>query len=214
MEIKKKINEWYYELKQHKYKIILSLLLLGIATFISQRSANYADKVAAPYATPDLFLSLIPVMNLNFLFIYGYILVLAILCIYPLFFSVKKFHEMIYHFSLIVIVRALFITLTHLKAPDGAIPSFFPWPFNNLSFQNDLFFSGHVATTLIGFFIFKGEKIRYFFLISSIIFAFTVLAMRQHYSIDVFAAFFITYGTYKIGNAITKKFSDLKIKYF
>ena len=35
--------------------------------------------------------------------------------------------------------------------------------------------------------------------------AFSVLAMLVHYSIDVFAAFFITYGTYKLSDNIFNK---------
>ena len=42
--------------------------------------------------------------------------------------------------------------------------------------------------------------------------AITVLGMHQHYSIDVFAAFFITYGVYKMGGWVIKKLKFVKIE--
>jgi hypothetical protein len=103
-----------------------------------------------------------------------------------------------------VMIRSIFLCFTHLKAPSTAIAINFAWPFSIISFQNDLFFSGHVAIMFLGFLMFEG-KIKYLFLALSIIMAFVVLTMHIHYSIDVFSAFFITYGSYKIGDYFHKK---------
>jgi hypothetical protein len=42
------------------------------------------------------------------------------------------------------------------------------------------------------------QALRYFYLASTIFFATVVLLGHYHYSIDVFAALFISYGTYQI----------------
>ncbi|MBD3360385.1 hypothetical protein GF366_01130, partial [Candidatus Peregrinibacteria bacterium] len=82
---------------------------------------------------------------------------------------------------------------------------------SKLFFENDLFFSGHTAVPFLAFLVFKESKIfKWVMFAGSILMAITVLLMHVHYSIDVFAAFFITYGIYSISNKI---FRDLNIRF-
>jgi hypothetical protein len=74
-----------------------------------------------------------------------------------------------------------------------------PWFYQYFNYHNDLFFSAHTAIPFLAFLLYKQEKIGKFFLVMTFVMAFTVLALHQHYSIDVFSAVFITYGTYKAG---------------
>lgn len=208
-----KLMEWWAEIKLHKNKILLSLIFLVFSAVINSISGNYASRVASKSST-DLILDIIPPMDLTFFFVYVWFLILLFLFLYPLFAKVHKFHEVIYHVSLIYLVRSVFITLTHLKSPSDIVSVTFPWPFNKLAFEHDLFFSGHTATPLVGFFVFGNSRIRYFFLGLSLLMAFTVLAMHQHYSIDVFAAYFIAYGTFHIGEWLTRKAKEMHVKYF
>jgi len=123
-----------------------------------------------------------------------------------LFYKVHELHIAISQFSLLVMIRSFFVSLTHLKAPVGAIiATEAPRLYALLDFQNALFFSGHTAIPFLGFLLFKKEKIGKFFLIATIVMALVVLFMHVHYSIDVFAALFITYGTYKVGEWLFKK---------
>jgi membrane-associated phospholipid phosphatase len=106
----------------------------------------------------------------------------------------------------LVMVRSFFITLTHLKIPADAIIVEFPKIYDFVAFNNDLFFSGHTAIAFLGFLLFiKQKTLRIFFLISTVVMAITVLFMHVHYSIDVFASLFITYGSYKIGEMFFKE---------
>jgi hypothetical protein len=197
-------RSWKSEILHHKYLILISLFLLIIATLLDYISGNYVQRVTTAVA-PALILDHIRPVDLTFVFVYFYGLVFFLLFFYPIIFRVKEIHVVISQFSLLVAIRGIFMCFTHLKAPVDAIAVNFPWIASHLSFQNDLFFSGHTAIPFLGFLLFKDEKIRYFFLASSIILGVTVLLMHIHYSIDVFSAFFITYGSYKIGEwAFTK----------
>jgi hypothetical protein len=203
MDLRKRFKGWKAEIKNHKYLILLSLVFLVLATFLDYFAGSYVRKVGSA-VSPDLILDHIAPINLSFLFVYGYITIILILFLYPLLFKVRKFHMVISQFSLLIMVRSFFIIFTHLKTPVDAIAVKFPWMISYLSFQNDLFFSGHTAVPFLGFLIFKG-RIRYFFLAASIAMGAIVLLMHLHYSIDVLSAFFITYGTYKIGVWFFKK---------
>ncbi|MCX6706993.1 MAG: phosphatase PAP2-related protein, partial [Candidatus Woesearchaeota archaeon] len=154
---------------------------------------------------PDIILDHTPTFDLDIIFIYGFILIVALIFIYPLFFRIKELHRVISQFSLLVMVRAAFTTLTHLQIPSSALVFTVPRIISFITFQNDLFFSGHTAVAFLGFLLFKTQKIRYFFLAASIMMGVVVLLMHVHYTIDVLSAFFITYGTFKIGEHIFRR---------
>ena len=142
---------------------------------------------------------------LDVIFIYGALFFVILFFVYPLFYRVKELHKAISQFSLLVLVRDAFVTFTHLAIPSSALKFSVPYWFTFLSYNNYLFFSGHTAFPFLGFLLFKGSKIRYVFLGLSIIMAAVVLMMHVHYTIDVFSAFFITYGTFKVGEWIFNK---------
>jgi len=200
----KRLYEWKNEVWEHKNLIILSIIFLIIAIILNALAGNYADRKST-VTVQDIILDNIPSMNLDFLFIYGFSLIVGIFFIYPLLFKVKEFHMAISQFSLLVLVRSFFVSLTHLGTPANAISYTAPAWFTFLDFKNALFFSGHTAIPFLGFLLFKEKPIKIFFLMATIIMAATVLLMHIHYSIDVFAALFITAGSYKVGIWIFKK---------
>lgn len=66
---------------------------------------------------------------------------------------------------------------------------------------DDLFFSGHVGLTYLMALIFwRTPLLRYIYLALSVMFAVVVLLGHLHYSIDVFAAYFITYTIYTMAS--------------
>lgn len=175
-----------------------------IALILTLMSGDYVDETGA-VSVPDLILDHIPTINLSFIFVYGIILVIVVFLAYPLIHKPKKLSYSIGMLSLFLSVRSIFLVLTHLKAPIGAISVSAPSFLHFLTYANDLFFSGHTGIPFLGFLIFENKKIKYFMLISSIILAITCLLMHVHYSIDIASAYFITYGIYKIGD---KMFRD------
>ncbi|MEI6849543.1 MAG: phosphatase PAP2-related protein [archaeon] len=202
-----KLSQWKKELSEHKYLILLSILLLIISLVLEYFSSNYVGRIGGVTA-PDLILDNLPTFDLDWVFIYGGALVTLLLLFYPVFFRVREVHRVVSQFSLLVLMRDAFITFTHLADPASALHFVAPKWFYIFTFQNGLFFSGHTAIPFLGFLLFKYSKIRYFFLAASIIMGCVVLMMHVHYTIDVFSAFFITYGTFKMGEWILKKLNN------
>jgi len=203
--IKKWYDEWKIELSEYKYLILLSLMFLVLAEIISFYTSTYVDKIPG-VAVRDLILDNIPTLNLDFIFVYSFIALLLLIALYALFFKIKEFHKIAILFSLLVLTRSIFITLTHLGIPaDARVITNCPGSYVLFNFRNDLFFSGHVAMPFMAFLIFRSEMIGKVFLLLTIILSLTVLFMHVHYSIDVFSAFFITYGVYHFGQWIINK---------
>ncbi len=197
--VKKEFNAWKNEILRHGRLIIISLIFVAIAVVLDYLASSYAQRMGTVVA-PDLILDHLHAIDLSFIFVYGFVIIMAVLLAYPLFFRISKLHVALGQYSLLVVVRSIFICFTHLKTPADAIPASFPGIFNVLRFNNDLFFSGHTAIPFLGFLVFYDNKfMRYFCLAASILMGATALLTHQHYSIDVFSAFFITYGTFKAG---------------
>lgn len=199
-----RLHAWKKEILEHRNLILLAILFLAVAITINSFAGSYADRKGT-VAVPDIILDNIPTLDIDFLFIWGITIILAVLFLYPLLFKVKDLHIVISQFSLLILIRSFFITLTHLSMPVDALIYTVPKFFAYLDFKNALFFSGHTAWPFLGFLLFRGEKIKWFFLIATFVMMATVLFMHVHYSIDVFAALFITYGSYKIGQWLFRK---------
>jgi hypothetical protein len=202
--MKQVINLWAREVRRHKNLIAVSIIFLIIAVAFNYAAGSYVDRKNA-VAVPDLILDNIPTVDLDFIFLWGAVLIVVVGVLYPLFFKVNELHIVLSQFSLLILIRSFFITLTHLSIPVNALVYHTPKFFSIFDFNNALFFSGHTAIPFLGFLIFRKEKIGIFFLISTVVMAITVLFMHVHYSIDVFAALFIAYGSYKIGEWLFRR---------
>jgi hypothetical protein len=202
--LKEDYKAWKEEILNHKISILLAIAFLLLAFVIYYQAGMYAEKSGSAVSS-DLILDLIPAQDWGFLYFYGFYIACALLFFYPLFFKPSYTHKALIHISLLVLLRSFFMCLTHLKMPADGIVSSLPHSFKSLDFTNDLFFSGHTAFPFLGFLLFRKERIGYLFLALTIVLASTVLVMHLHYSIDVFSAFFITFGSVHIGNWIIEK---------
>jgi hypothetical protein len=203
----------YKKLKGQKIfyvQLITGALLLVASLFIN----NYANAyTAAHYSSgvSDIILDHLPTVDVQYIFLEGAITLIgfiALLCLYkPL-----RFPFMFKTVALFIATRSFFLTLTHLGPPlHRAL--FQPQSiFERFVYGSgdDLFFSGHVGLPfLMALMFWEIKPLRILFLSLSVIFAAAVLLGHLHYSIDVFSAYFISYGIYNIAIRAFKKDAEL-----
>jgi hypothetical protein len=104
-------------------------------------------------------------------------------------------------YGLMVVFRAVAMYLVPLNPPVKMI--LLNDPFVQLFGQGgiltkDLFFSGHTATLFLLYLLSSDRKIRIVFLAATIAVAAAVLIQHVHYSIDVFAAPFFAYTSFRL----------------
>jgi len=198
------VRTWTRELLQCRHLLALSGVFIAAALFADYQCGVYVTFRPA-VKVPDLILDRLPTIDLSFLFTYGYMALIVGMFVYPLFRRIRMLHVVAIQFSLLLIVRSLFMIFTHVGTPEGAVAVHFPGLFSRLYFENDMFFSGHTAMPFLGFYLFRENRLRYVYLVGSIVMGVVVLAMHVHYSIDVFGAFFMTYCSYQMGSALLRK---------
>jgi hypothetical protein len=181
-------------------KLIPNIVILIIAFKIFGVLGRYAESFSYP-AQGDFFHDLIPLMPLNPLVSYGYPLILLLLSLYFVLGEPAYLNSFVFMVAILIIVRSLFFSMTHLGAPAVRIDDFTEiGTMKTLNFTKDLFFSGHLAVPFLGFLIVKNKTARVLCLLASALMGFGVLAMHTHYSIDVFAAPFVTFGLFWLTN--------------
>ena len=191
---------WSQERKRSMY---LGLLLLFLALIIQVNAGNYSARRAInANFVGDIFLDNLPVVNLDFVIVQGAIIVAIIAAIL---FAVRPRNAIfgVKAISLFIITRSFFVDLTHVGIDPKNIFSvggLGSGIYNAVNFNGgNLFFSGHTGLPFLLALIFWREKVwRYFFIFISIFFGASVLLAHVHYSIDVFAAPFITYTIFHI----------------
>jgi len=192
-EVIRLFSDWHYGLIS-----IIGLALLISSLFLSVYLSHLNDSLVVARPVGDLLFEVLPIVNLTYLFVFGGLFIVIVGVFYCIFIEPKKIPLVLFAYSFFVLIRAICISLTHIAIPPDHIDAV-STPFGEYFFQNDLFFSGHTGVPFLGaLLLWKKRKWRYFFLLSSVIMAFTVLLMRVHYSIDVVGAYFITYGIYHL----------------
>lgn len=198
------LQRWRSLLKIRWLVLFLIVGLLAVASSLKLQAVTgrYADRTPA-FPVPDLILDTIPVVNLEWLIVWGYLTLLVFAVVAIVMYEPENFPFALVTFALFIFIRAIFVTLTHLAPPGDALePNFHLKLLRNLSFYNDLFFSGHTGFPFLVFLVVRTNWVRYFFLAASFVMGAAVLFSHLHYSIDVFAAFFITYAIYKMSERL------------
>ena len=177
--------------KSFAISIVSGLVLLTTSLIINYFAGSFAAHNASNPVT-DIILDNIKIRDVDGIFVYGsmmlWIFVAGLIITKP-----KYAPFVIKSVAMFVFIRSISISLTHIapfpgqiNLPENSIIRFF-------TFGGDLFFSAHTGLPFLLMLIFWNNKIlRYLFLAATLLFAFVVLAGHYHYSIDVFAAFFIT----------------------
>lgn len=183
-------------------ELIVSLCALAGAIAFNSYMGGVADRAGeTAHPSPDLLLSLLPRVDLRVLFVWGFAAFWAWAIGVALLRERRRLAHIAWLYALLLLVRSLFIVLTPMRAPPDSLwvggDPLFDAVGRHLTFRNDLFFSSHTALPFLGFLVYRDRWARLVFLGFSVTLAVTVLLTRLHYSIDVFAAYFITYAVYR-----------------
>ncbi|MDP4130767.1 MAG: phosphatase PAP2-related protein [Bacteroidota bacterium] len=111
-------------------------------------------------------------------------------------------------YNLLTLLRMTCIGLISLNPPPGLIP--LEDPLTNMFYgshyiTHDLFFSGHTATVCLIFCCLKPRADKYLAGFATILIGIFLLIQHVHYTIDVLAAPFFTYGAYRCALLFTRR---------
>ena len=201
------INKYklYFFNKKFLVSVLVGVLLLLFTFVVNFYAGTYATKKGSN-SVSDIILDNIPTSDVDEVFIYGPVVLwafVAFLCLM----EPKKIPFVIKSVALFILIRSVFITLTHIGPfPDRIFINYPEDLIGKFTFGGDLFFSAHTGLPFLMALVFgKNIYLKIFFILSAVFFGVVVLVGHLHYSIDVLAAFFITYTIYHISEYIFKK---------
>ncbi len=202
-----KYRKQFLDDKKLRRTTIFALLFLVVSFFVNFYAGTYATREASNSVT-DLILNNIRVFDVDGIYVYGFLA----FCVFAASFCAfepKRIPFFAKSVALFTITRSLFVVLTHI----GPFPSQLNIDsilFSKFSFTADLFFSAHTGLPFLMALIFwESKRFRVLFIALSVFFAVAVLLGHLHYSIDVVAAYFITYTIFHVSRTIFKKDQEM-----
>ena len=206
MEIISKEHKSFFTNRRFITSLVVGFVFLAVALVVNYYASVYATDRASNYVN-DIILSNIPVFDVDQIFVFGPFVFWAIIAVFC-FHKPQRIPFTAKSIALFIIIRAGFVTLTHV----GPFPTEIPINYNSdwiwwTSQGGDLFFSAHTGLPYLMALVF-GVLNKWFFYVFTATAAFfgaVVLLGHLHYSIDVAAAFFITYSIYHIAIRWFKK---------
>ncbi len=156
---------------------------------------------APGFVINDPILNRLPVQDFSvsiFLLIYSVIILTVVnISTYPIIFL-----KCIQAYCLLVTIRIFCLYMVPLNPEGLMIPLNDPFVgrlfYNGTVITKDLFFSGHVSTMFLFFLVIPFRSLKYYFLTATILVSIFILIQHVHYSIDVMAAPFVSYVSYRI----------------
>ncbi len=183
------------------FSVLFGILLVALSLAIYHFSYIYTSTSNVTYVN-DIILDNIPVVNVNFIVNEG-VWTFTFLILFFAFKNPEKIPFGLKSIALFIFIRSLFVSLTHLgPAPIHSFLDPQDW-LTSIASGNDMFFSGHTGLPFLLALVFWDRvPARITSLLASIILGTSMLLGHLHYSIDVFAAFFITYSIFTLAKKI------------
>jgi len=203
---------WKEFFKGRRTEFIVTILLLAIILFIFPNFLVYVEgRQGVTLADPVL--ELFNPIDLTWL-TFGLIYISLIVAIFSFATKPEILILALQGYSLLIIFRILVMYSAPLDAPEKMIllnDPFVQFFGSGEVLTKDLFFSGHTATLFLLFLISDKKQLKIIFLISTILVGIAVLLQHVHYTIDVLAAPFFAYSSYKIVTIINERITFNKL---
>jgi len=197
---------WKEFFKGRRTEFIVTILLLAIILFIFPNFLAYVEgRQGVTLADPVL--ELFNPIDLTWL-TFGLIYISLIVAIFSFATKPEILLLALQSYSLLVIFRMMVMYSAPLDAPEKLIllnDPFVQFFGSGEVLTKDLFFSGHTATLFLLFLVSDKKQLKIIFLISTILVGIAVLLQHVHYTIDVLAAPFFAYSSYKIAKIINER---------
>jgi len=180
--------------------VIPTLLILGLFPVFFQ----YIEKRHG-IVLNDFVLNALPVMNVS-VPTFALIWFTAGLTIYRCYQNPQMTVQFIWAFLFLCLARIITISLVPFDAPASIIPLMDPISnkfYGGTYITKDLFFSGHTSTQFLMFLCLTKKTDKTIALISSILVGILVLVQHVHYTIDVLAAFPLTFLVYRLSKMVS-----------
>ncbi len=205
-------STWKEALKNRSTRILtcsaiasVFLALIVIRTFLIFNESRVG------FAFQDPFLSLFRARDITWI-IFFTIHIFLIWGVYLILHDPRKSIVWAHAYAIMVMFRVLGLYLLPLQPPldmifmhDPVVSTFT----GTVTPVRDLFFSGHTATSFLLFLELRNTKWGWMFLAGSFCLGTCVLLQHVHYSIDVFAAPFFAYTSYKLSCVLVRKLRHL-----
>ena len=201
------IQNWKIALsnKQFKYTLFGVIILFIVQmSFVSYFQAKI--ELRNGFAFDDPLMKNFPVFSLDipiFIAIYS----AHILALFYAFKKPETFLHLAIGYLLVYFFRIISIYLLPLDPPIGIIILKDPilyW-FGGGDITKDLFYSGHTSSTFMAFLVTENKKAKTYIGIAILLIVVGMLLQRVHYTIDVYAAFFFSFTSYRLALFIKNK---------
>ena len=212
-EIKEIRSEWdgiHYKWWIGTLAGVLFLFCLSYALYT--KLGWVADQRALPVGN-DWFLRRLPLVNTLPILSWGWFALHLYACGAAVAYHPRRIPFLIYLLTVYMVVRTAFVFLSPIGAPAGMVDmrlhdAIFSRILGTWTFMNEFVFSGHTAIPFLFFLFFKTPGLKRLMLAGSIVMAIGVLLSRNHYTVDVIAAFFTSYSVYALSRSSFKKFVE------
>jgi len=198
----------FFNNKKNIYVTVGTFILLIVVLIFFPKFLTYVE-ARQGVILPDPVLSLFNPVDLTWLtFALIYLsIIIAMISFIP---KPVKLIKALQCYTLLVIIRTAAMYVTPFDAPANIL--LLNDPFVQLFgsgdiLTKDLFFSGHTATLFLLFLLEEKKYLKAAFFISTVVVGISVLLQHVHYTIDVFAAPFFAYGSFRLVTIINNKIS-------
>ena len=198
--------DWKEFLTNRRTELIITVLFLVVILFIFPNFLAFVEERQGVILA-DPILELFNPIDLTWL-TFGLIYISLIVAIFSFATKPEILLLALQSYSLLVIFRIMVMYSTPFDAPEGLIllnDPFVQFFGSGEVLTKDLFFSGHTATLFLLFLVSDKKHLKIIFLISTVLVGIAVLLQHVHYTIDVLAAPFFAYSSYKIAEIINER---------
>jgi hypothetical protein len=196
-------TEWTEAWRDRHFRIHLLLTVPALALSLATL-ARFLDRVEARpgVVLPDPVLALLAPRDLTWL-VFSLIYLGLFFGVARLATDPRRLVVALQAYVVLGLFRIAAMWVTPLAAPPGMIPLNDPLvrlfgPAKLLT--KDLFFSGHTSTLFLLFLAVSGRRTKVFFLVCTAAVGASVLAQHVHYTIDVLAAPFFAYASFRLAS--------------